>query len=550
MKIPPSCQKDVTLGALTHTFWAPPPSIPPAPDRFVPSLEFPAPHHWTGWASGTAAFTEGNTRISGEQYTLDGHDQGQMLLDITYPPLNVWYAFMWPFSTRQMMFSSSAFRHGPEKKKAALHWFALPMITCADPIKLPTALPVGSYFRHSTWISFTWDDVAAGFAKIAQIVAVDVLFAAIGGDLKAKNFSKGFSKGARGLKGDKIVRHAAERASKKGGKLADDASDQVRHQIARRNPLRRGAHKVNKAVGNRVAKVGDGLDHVGDLAGNKINDLVTKPLRKKYGKYLKKLRNRVDEAGDTVKTLDDELKAQWKKRVDLRMQKDQLANQKRQLDADANEKWLKASDEIDAGGTPDTPISGADDLRSRSRQLDDEIAATQRQLDDLSAKYDQKLKELDNAKDELSDETTRLRNYEQNVPKDKFGNVVAGRRSMKGGDAGDMPLSSSGRLKLDHAESETGLSTTVLRSMAVKFGLTPSMVAKDAINGAAGLGVDQLGNHVKGYSDEPETTFVSVLGGPLPSVSLEHTGYPGSKGETKMVPSAYEDGRQIGWIGS
>ena len=521
-----SAEWDVTLGALSHTFWAPPPSIPPAPDRFVPSLEFPAPQHWTGWASGTANHTE-NVKASGELIVRDGHDQGQMLLDITYPPLNMWLPLCWPFSTRQIMFGAS--REIMNGEPAGLHWIIFPMITCADPIKLPTALPIGSYLRHGTELGVVWSDVGKGFAKIAQIVAVDVLFAAVGGDLKAKNFSKGISKGAKkfrkksvgevfsadGLLGKNITREAAERASKKAGKVPGFKS--WGRNVVKKTPL----NKANKGL----KKLDDKLLSKLDAPIKKIDNVLSKPARKKIGKHAKNLKKRIEAEDLAIKEMDTIAKKLDDDLTDMIARKSDVDDALKKIDLDSADPktWKKELD-----------------LRMESKELGDNIKRKTDEIGELTKKRSGlKQKRLQHEAD-LKDYSKKL---SDDVDTAKSGNVadqVTGKRKYKTDADGNLQLSRSGRAKLDNAGEASGYGPAVLKSLAGKFGLTPTILAKNMINSACGF---------NGYFGGDKFSYLTIGGGPLPTITMTHQTDDHGNAVNRLEGSAYGDAQTLHWFG-
>ena len=103
---------DPTVGYNTHTWWdpvqtaAPPPGVP-KPNTFNPALEMLATQMWTaGYFLGLNKFTT-NVFHLGMPICVADHDQGILIPDITFPPVNLWYVIQWPTSGRKMTFQSS-----------------------------------------------------------------------------------------------------------------------------------------------------------------------------------------------------------------------------------------------------------------------------------------------------------------------------------------------------------------------------------------------------------------------------------------------------------
>src|SRR3989304_1295572 len=88
---------DLTVGVLTHML-IPPPPAPPVPS--VPSIEMLTTQMWTmGFLTGQNKFTT-TVLHYGLPMILEGHDIGMLIPDVTIPPVNLYYAVMWPMSSR------------------------------------------------------------------------------------------------------------------------------------------------------------------------------------------------------------------------------------------------------------------------------------------------------------------------------------------------------------------------------------------------------------------------------------------------------------------
>ncbi|HMB93496.1 MAG TPA: hypothetical protein VKP65_21770 [Rhodothermales bacterium] len=170
---------DFSYGMLTHNQLAPPAIPAPVP---IPSVEVPCTQMWTlGYLAGQNKFT---TTVK-HRYVfivLESHDCGTMIPDVTIPPApNVWYAIMWPFSKRQIIFSASTVKMNKKAVGCAQTLFAMPMMTCGDPISAPTSfvypLP---HMLNSVKVGMTLMDLLKGILAAAVAMALDFLFYKVG----------------------------------------------------------------------------------------------------------------------------------------------------------------------------------------------------------------------------------------------------------------------------------------------------------------------------------------------------------------------------------
>ena len=167
---------DFSYGMLTHNQLAPPAIPVPVP---IPSVEMVCTQMWTlGYLAGQNKFT---TTVKHRHVfiVLDGHDCGTMIPDVTVPPApNVWYAIMWPFSKRQIIFSASTVKMNKKPTGCAQTLFLMPMMTCGDPISAPTSfvypLP---HMLNSVKVGMTLLDLLKGILAAAVSMALDYLFA-------------------------------------------------------------------------------------------------------------------------------------------------------------------------------------------------------------------------------------------------------------------------------------------------------------------------------------------------------------------------------------
>lgn len=170
---------DFSYGMLTHNQLAPPLIPAPVP---MPSVEMVCTQMWTlGYLAGQNKFT---TTVKHRHVfiMLESHDCGTMIPDLTIPPApNVWYAIMWPFSKRQVIFSASTVKMNTKAAGCAQTIFLMPMMTCGDPISAPTSfvypLP---HMLNSVKVGMTLMDLLKGILSAIASMALDFLFSKVG----------------------------------------------------------------------------------------------------------------------------------------------------------------------------------------------------------------------------------------------------------------------------------------------------------------------------------------------------------------------------------
>jgi hypothetical protein len=161
---------DVTIGANTHNCL---PSVPGMPFVTV-SIEMVALQMWTaGYFCGQNKFTT-TVVHNGFQIVQDGHDIGMLIPDVTIPPVNLLYPLIWPFSSRKIMVSASTVKmNGKPTGMACIP--LIPMITCGDPMGLPSSVSLTSWL-HKVHCGVTWGDMALGWGKAIVSAAIDFVF--------------------------------------------------------------------------------------------------------------------------------------------------------------------------------------------------------------------------------------------------------------------------------------------------------------------------------------------------------------------------------------
>ncbi|MDX2418865.1 MAG: hypothetical protein QNK19_15505 [Xanthomonadales bacterium] len=143
-----------------------------------------------------------------------GHDLGPLIPDITIPPLNVYMPPIgWPFSKRVIVFQSATVSfQGKPVGCAAAPFF--PMMTCGDPVSLPTVFPIPINYLHRTFVGITLSDIFSGILNIGISVLIDAIFHKIGGG-SGNPASEAAQQAA-----ERTAKEAAERAAREMGEQA------------------------------------------------------------------------------------------------------------------------------------------------------------------------------------------------------------------------------------------------------------------------------------------------------------------------------------------
>jgi hypothetical protein len=203
MKVKVNIMFDFSMGACTHLLW-----VPPAPPVPAPSIEVPCPQFWPpGYIipfvpeftnKGPKKFVQHKN----QWITLDDHDCGPLIPDVTVPPFpNAYYPFQWPVSSRQMVFSASSVKmSGLKVACAQLFGPTLPMMTCGKPCPLPTALSMIT-FTNTVSVGFTSADYLKGLLGIGIKMAFGAIFSTA---FPAKAITKPLEALAKGLAGRAI----------------------------------------------------------------------------------------------------------------------------------------------------------------------------------------------------------------------------------------------------------------------------------------------------------------------------------------------------------
>lgn len=182
LAIPITIATDLSMGVGMHNGFLPPVVPAPVPQ---PSIEMIATMKWVaGYLLNKNKLTA-KLEFNGWQVVQDGHDLGPLISDITPAlPANLWYAMMWPFSSRKTAFCASKVL--AEGVPLAGHYRGLmTMVSCGEPMSLPTVVCLTNEL-HNCDIGFELSDIAFGFIGILAGVAVEKLSAAIGGRISAR----------------------------------------------------------------------------------------------------------------------------------------------------------------------------------------------------------------------------------------------------------------------------------------------------------------------------------------------------------------------------
>ncbi|HEV3384873.1 MAG TPA: hypothetical protein VG097_08650 [Gemmata sp.] len=176
---------DFTMGIGTHNLLMPP--VVPKPNPTF-AIEIPATQMWTmGYLCGQNKFTNAAKPVfhKGVYIALDGHNQGMLIPDVTIPPSNAWYAVMWPFSSRKIMFSASTVQmNGTNVACSQLVGLPpLPQLDCGDPVSLPYTFSMIT-FTNTLTVGMTLKDLIIGVVAIAVSIAIDLAVYFLGDKFK------------------------------------------------------------------------------------------------------------------------------------------------------------------------------------------------------------------------------------------------------------------------------------------------------------------------------------------------------------------------------
>lgn len=171
---------DFTAGCLSHMFWLPPASPVPAPTI---AIEIPMFQLATmGFLVGQNKWTNTGTPVLHKGFWIaqDGHNQGMLIPDVTIPFVNAWYAIMWPFSSRKIMFGASTVQMCGAATGCS-QWIGLPPIpqmTCGEPISAPVDFSFIT-ITNTVIVGMTLADLIIGLVYCAAAMLLDYILAKV-----------------------------------------------------------------------------------------------------------------------------------------------------------------------------------------------------------------------------------------------------------------------------------------------------------------------------------------------------------------------------------
>ncbi len=169
----------------SHMYIVPP---MPSPTPTV-AIEMLATQMWTaGYVLNKNKWAK-TVKHKGVFIAQEGHDLGPLIPDVTIPFVNAWYAVMWPFSSRKIMFSASKVKMDKAATGCASVWPPFVMLTCGEPISLPVTAPLTNML-NSVYVGMTMMDILAGVLSILTSMAIDFIFSLIGYKGGAKKYGR------------------------------------------------------------------------------------------------------------------------------------------------------------------------------------------------------------------------------------------------------------------------------------------------------------------------------------------------------------------------
>jgi hypothetical protein len=249
---------DISLGVLTHNVLSPP-AIPAPTPMF--SIEMVATNMWTlGYLAGQNKFTT-TVMHKGSPIVQEDHDDGMMIPDITPMMMaNLYYAVMWPFSSRQVKFKASTVKMNGKAAGCADISSGMVMMTCGDPISAPLGIPVLSPFNTVT-VGMTLADFLLGVLDIALSMLIDFVFEYVGkgkgvASEVGEQFGRVFSRKEVEAAAQKAAREAIEEEGEKVTEKAirDYASEQLGKEL-----IKKFGPTDMRGFGKSVASSGAGL---------------------------------------------------------------------------------------------------------------------------------------------------------------------------------------------------------------------------------------------------------------------------------------------------
>lgn len=160
--------------ASIHSCAPVPPMILPPPEGLLPHVELPIPMLWPpGMCLGQNKITSTVTH-RGRCVALDGHDCGYMIPHIPIPPVPVnllLFLSIIPFSSRKVAFTASTVSFDAAAVACVKPY--LPMMTCMNPVSLPTTFAFN--FTNTVSVGMTATDIALGLVGIMVSAITDLV---------------------------------------------------------------------------------------------------------------------------------------------------------------------------------------------------------------------------------------------------------------------------------------------------------------------------------------------------------------------------------------
>jgi len=175
MATPVTIGSDLTLPVFTLHMAVFVPPVPAPSFPVYPHMEMVVPINWFV-GKGSHELTADIFHLS-SKIALDSHDCGMGIIHACLPPNNVLLPIFSIFSKRAVVFSASTVNMN--SKPTALAAASFPLQNCADPTSLPVNFaPTAA--SNTVLVGATAADVAAGLAKIAKHMLLDLIAKALG----------------------------------------------------------------------------------------------------------------------------------------------------------------------------------------------------------------------------------------------------------------------------------------------------------------------------------------------------------------------------------
>lgn len=166
-KIPVNTALDAVVGLSSH--------FAPCPPIANPSLEGSLQGQISGKLLNRHAMAY-TVVHRGRPVVQVGHDLGPFIPHLTAPVYsNPWYLKIFPAASHKTVFPASTVKIEGKPAACATYWPTLPMLSCGEPIPLPSSLPLTTGY-NSALVGMTYADLLAGLVTIAATMAIEWLF--------------------------------------------------------------------------------------------------------------------------------------------------------------------------------------------------------------------------------------------------------------------------------------------------------------------------------------------------------------------------------------